>query len=51
MKQIFIRKLHECENVLFAYKCIYILKLIVLNYFNTLKIMLTVRIRVKDRIV
>ena len=25
VKRICIRKLHECENVLFAYKCIYIL--------------------------
>ena len=23
VKQICIRKLHECENVLFAYKCVY----------------------------
>ena len=24
VKRICIRKLHECENVLFSYKCIYI---------------------------
>ena len=44
MKRICIRKLHECENVLFAYKC-------VLNAFNALKRMLTVRIRVNDKLV
>ena len=43
MKRICIRKLHECENVLFAYKCIY--------DFNALKRMLIVRIRVKDKLV
>ena len=51
MKRICIRKLHECENVLFAYKCIYILLKIVLNDFNAIKRMLTVRIQVKDKLV
>ena len=51
MKRICIRKLHECENVLFAYKCIDILLQIVFNDFNALKRMLTVRIRVKDKLV
>ena len=51
MKRIYIRKLHECENVLFSYKCIYILLQIVLNDFKVLKRMLTVIIRVKDKLV
>ena len=51
MKRICIRKLHESENVLFAYKCIYILLKIVLNDFNSLTRILTVRIRVKDKFV